>query len=55
MFNQIMRIVENFLSSLETAEILADENFVSSIKIGIQQADSGDDLDIAQVEAELRL
>ncbi|MEM8505811.1 MAG: prevent-host-death protein [Cyanobacteria bacterium P01_D01_bin.1] len=47
--------IKNFLSFLETAEILADENFITSLNIGIQQADDGEYFDLADIEAELGL
>lgn len=47
--------IENFLSLLETADILADDELMASIRRGEQQYKEGKYSDIAAVKAELGL
>lgn len=47
--------VENFLSLMETAEILADVELMENLAQGMQQADRGDCFDLDTIEAELSL
>lgn len=45
--------IENFLSLLETSEILADSELMASIDIGTQQAEDNKYSDLASVKARL--
>jgi antitoxin YefM len=47
--------VENFLSFLETAEILADVEFLGCLRRGIVQADRQEFFELTAVKAELGL
>lgn len=47
--------IENFLSLLETAEILADNELVASIKSGIEQSNKDRYSDLSDVKTRLGL
>ncbi|WP_121969269.1 prevent-host-death protein [Leptolyngbya sp. BC1307] len=47
--------IDDFLSYFETAEIVADTEFLEHLQAGIQQADKEEYFDLADVEAELAL
>jgi antitoxin YefM len=47
--------IENFISFLETADILGDSEFMQQLNLGIAQADRGEYFDLSDVRAELGL
>ncbi|MFM2431793.1 MAG: hypothetical protein RLZZ511_3006 [Cyanobacteriota bacterium] len=47
--------IENFISLLETADIMGDSEFVQQLNLGITQAKQGEYFDLADVRAGLGL
>jgi antitoxin YefM len=47
--------IENFISFLETADILGDSEFMRQLNVGIAEAKQGEYFDLSDVRAELGL
>jgi hypothetical protein len=47
--------IENFISFLETADILGDSEFMQQLNVGIAEAKRGEYFDLSDVRAELGL